>query len=248
MMKTSEKLKARALQAAAMSGVVALCLGTAGAQMNSNQQPGAMQPGSMQNGQPTAGPGQMPMQGIGNQDGMMHRNTEGDMADQMFLRKAAEGGMAEVQLGQLASTNGDSQAVKDFGQQMATDHAKLDNTMAPIAQTMGVPAPSKLGKKDQEELTKLQGLTGGAFDKEYVTFMLKDHRMDEKAFKTEMDTTMDPALKAAVMEGESVIHGHLMMIEKIAKDQNIDANGPEQSGMQTRHGAMDPSSSMMNSK
>lgn len=239
-------------RAAAMGGVMALCLGTAVAQMNSNQAPGqgmpGQQPGSMQPSDQSGGPGQMPMQGIGNKDGMMTRNTEGDMADRMFLHKAAEGGMAEVQLGQLAATNGNSQAVKDFGQQMVTDHAKLDDTMTPIARTMGVPLPTKLSKKDQEELAKLQGTTGDAFDKEYIAYMLKDHRMDQKAFKAEMDTTSDPDLKAAVTEGEQVIQGHLTMIEKIAKDQNVSANDSDRGSMESNPGMMNPSSSMVNSK
>ena len=56
----------------------------------------------------------------------------------MFLRKAAEGGFAEVKLGQLAAQKGSSDDVKAFGQKMVDDHAKLNNEMAQLADSMGV--------------------------------------------------------------------------------------------------------------
>src|SRR5437763_2337774 len=44
------------------------------------------------------------------------------MQDKMFLRKAAEGGIAEAKLGQLAAQKGGSEDVKALGQKMVDDH------------------------------------------------------------------------------------------------------------------------------
>lgn len=213
------------LRITAIGSVVALWLGSgagsAVAQMGSNQMPNQTMPGSS-NG-PAAG--QMPQNPAGGPMGRNGQNPQNglnqhsQMMDQMFLQKAAEGGMAEVQLGQLAASNGGSQEVKDFGQQMVTDHAKLNDAMMPIAQSMGVATPEKLDKKDRAEMTKLQGLTGAAFDKEYLNCMVKDHKADVRDFKGEMASTTDPALRSAVADGEKVIEGHLMMVEKLQKQQ-----------------------------
>ncbi|HET6194841.1 MAG TPA: DUF4142 domain-containing protein, partial [Acetobacteraceae bacterium] len=45
-------------------------------------------------------------------------------ADEAWVMKVAKGGMAEVELGKLASEKGSSDAVKQFGQRMVADHSK----------------------------------------------------------------------------------------------------------------------------
>ena len=79
-------------------------------------------------------PGSPAMQDSGNNA----NDTTQNMKDKTFLRHAAEGGLAEVQLGQLAAQKASSAEVKVFGQKMVTDHTMLNNEMAPIADSMGV--------------------------------------------------------------------------------------------------------------
>ena len=45
-------------------------------------------------------------------------------ADKKFVEKAAQGGMAEVELGQLATQKASSDDVKKFGQRMVDDHSE----------------------------------------------------------------------------------------------------------------------------
>jgi putative membrane protein len=147
------------------------------------------------------------------------------MKDKMFLRKAGEGGLAEVQLGQLAAQKASSQEVKDFGQKMVTDHTQLNNEMALIAQSMGVKVATKLSKEDQAEYDKLNGLTGDDFDKEYLSFMVKDHHKDLREFRSESQSASDPTLKVAVDKGVKVIYEHTQMVDKLAKDKGITMPG-----------------------
>ena len=59
------------------------------------------------------------------------------MQDKAFLHKAAAGGMAEIQLGQLAEQKGNSPEVKQFGQKMVEDHSRLNDQMKPLAEQLG---------------------------------------------------------------------------------------------------------------
>jgi len=143
------------------------------------------------------------------------------LQDKVFLQKASEGGMAEVQLGQLAAQKGNSAEVKEFGQKMVEDHTRLNDQMKPIADTLGVNAPKHLNKADQAEYEKLSGLSGDAFDQEYITDMVKDHRKDLHEFRREEAATSNPDLKQAVSQAEQVISQHLSMIQGIAQQKGI---------------------------
>jgi putative membrane protein len=147
------------------------------------------------------------------------------MKDKIFLRKAAAGGMAEIQLGQLAVQKADSADVKAFGQKMVIDHTALNESMKPIADSLGVMLPKKISKENQAEFDKLNTLSGTDFDTEYITFMVRDHHKDLREFRSEAEYAADPTLKDAVTKAADIIRGHTVMIEKLAKDKGIQTPG-----------------------
>lgn len=143
------------------------------------------------------------------------------MEEKMFLRKAAEGGIAEVKLGQLAADKGSSEEVKAFGQKMVDDHTQLNNDMAQVADTLGVLLPKSMSKEDEAEYNKLKGLSGADFDTEYLTFMVKDHHQDLHEFRLEAASRTDPALHDVVVKAEGVIHDHTVTVDKLARARGI---------------------------
>jgi putative membrane protein len=203
----------------AFTGAVLLIGTSALAQMR----PGESAPQSPSN--PTTDPNGSP-NGVGTTDSMQQQQTaaSGQMQDKAFVRKAMEGGMAEVQLGQLALGKASTPDVKQFGQKMVDDHTKLDDQMQPLAQQLGVAAPTKLSKKDETEKAKLQSLSGAQFDDAYIKLMLKDHKKDASDFKDEAQHTQNPNLQQATLQGAQVIDQHLQLIEQIAQSHNI-SNG-----------------------
>jgi putative membrane protein len=143
------------------------------------------------------------------------------MQDKMFLRKAAEGGIAEVKLGQLAAQKASSEDVKDFGQKMVDDHTKLNLEMAQVADSMGVMLPKSMNKEDQAEYDKLNALSGNDFDAEYLSFMVKEHHKDLHEFRMEAGSHADPTLHNEVVKAQSVIHEHTVMVDKLARARGI---------------------------
>jgi putative membrane protein len=191
------------------SGAFLLTGATAFAQMN----PGGGAPASNPNGNP----------GVNSIDNMQAQQAaaSGAMQDKAFVRKALEGGMAEVQMGQIAAEKGSSDDVKQFGQKMVTDHTQLGDQMKQVAQQIGVTPPTGLSKKDKEEVAKLQTLSGTEFDNAYIMAMVKDHKKDAEDFKSEAQQTQNPTVKQAADQGSQVIDQHLDMIEKIAQSHNV---------------------------
>jgi len=209
----SKRLSQRVM---AFSGVVLLTGATAFAQMY----PGGSNPQQPSN--PSINPNSNPgVNSPGNIPIQQQTGASSGMQDKAFVKKALEGGMAEVQLGQLAAEKGSSDDVKQFGQTMVTDHTKLGDQMKVVAAQLGVNPPASVSKKDKELMAKLQNLSGPEFDKAYIMAMVKDHKKDAEDFKSEVQQSQNPAVQQVAQQGEQVIDNHLDMIDKIAESHNL---------------------------
>jgi putative membrane protein len=152
--------------------------------------------------------------------------TAQNFGDQAFVAKALEGGMAEVQLGQLAEQKSQSNDVKQFGQKMVSDHSQMgEKWFKPVAKQLGVSEPKGPSKKDKKLIEKLQGLSGEQFDTEYIQAMVKDHKDDLKEFKNQAQMAQDPNVKQIAQQGTSIIQQHLQLIEQIAQAHNVPLEG-----------------------
>jgi putative membrane protein len=174
--------------------------------------------------QPSSPAGQNPGQNNPTMDSRMNgipATGQPSMIDKMFVRKAMEGSMAEVQLGQLTLQKSNNDQVKQFAQRMIDDHTKLNDQMKPVAQQLGVSAPNQPSKKDRQTMAKLQALSGSAYDQAYIRDMVKDHKQDLSEFQGEASSGQDQTVKDAANQGSQVISQHLQMIQQIAKDQNV---------------------------
>ncbi len=202
--------------------------------LHAQTDPNAMPPGSQPSSPGTAShasaPGTVSGSTLAAQDSSTNGGTvdPNHMKDKIFLRKVSEGGLAQVQLGKLASQKASSSDVKKLGQKMVDDHTALTRELEPLAQGMGLKAPSRMNKVDQAEYSKLNGLSGTDFDKEYLTFETQDHRKDLREFKREEASTTDSALKDAAGQGEKMIAGHLRMIEKLDAANGVEVTSTPQ--------------------
>jgi putative membrane protein len=134
-----------------------------------------------------------------------------ETSDNQFVTKAAQGGLAEVKLGELAKDKGASQSVKDFGDRMVTDHSAANNELKSLAGNKGVNVPEELTAKDQATYDRLSKLSGDQFDRAYMTTMVKDHQADVAEFRRASQTLSDSDLKAFAAKTLPTLESHLQM-------------------------------------
>jgi putative membrane protein len=132
-----------------------------------------------------------------------------------FWTDAALGGMTEVELARLASTKAQSADVKSFAQMMITDHSKANEELKSIAQQKHVTLPTALDSEHQAMVTKLQGLSGAAFDKQYVSMMVEDHEKDVADFQKQSNNSSDPEAKSFASKTLPTLQKHLETIKGI---------------------------------
>ena len=113
--------------------------------------------------------------------------------DKTFLKDAIQGNLGEVSLGQLAQKNGNTEGVRNFGQMLVQDHSASNEKATSLAKKEGVTLPTEPKPEAKEEQDRLSKLSGDAFDKEFVNYMVKDHQKDIKEFEKQAKGNDDVA-------------------------------------------------------
>src|ERR1700676_3733819 len=139
------------------------------------------------------------------------------MGDAHFAKEAAQGGMAEVKLGQLAQEKGSSDSVKSFGKRMVDNHSKAGDKLKEVASRENISFPTDISAKDQGTYDRLSKLNGAAFDRAYARDMVKDHETDVAAFQKEATAGKDDLLKGFASETLPTLQDHLKQAKEMMK-------------------------------
>jgi len=134
-----------------------------------------------------------------------------------FATNAAQGGMAEVELGRLATQRAGDVSVREFGARMVADHSRANSELKSIAGQKGIQLPTELNSEQKSEMDKLSKMSGAEFDKEYMSAMLKDHETDVKDFDTQAKEGNDPEIKAFAGKTLPTLQQHLQMAQQAAQ-------------------------------
>jgi len=137
--------------------------------------------------------------------------------DRQFAKEAASGGQAEVKLGQLAQSNGQSEAVKSFGQKMVTDHSKAGEELKRVTEKDNMQAEDTLSAKDQATYDRLAKLHGAEFDRAYARTMVQDHQQDIAEFQKEASQGQDQGLKQFAQNNLPTLREHLKMAQAMSQ-------------------------------
>ena len=133
-----------------------------------------------------------------------------------FWTDAAMDGMTEVALGNLALQRAQNESVKQFAQQMVTDHTAANNELTQIASGKNVTLPAAIDAKHQAMVDKLSKLSGADFDREYMKMMVKDHEKAVKMFQDQSQKGTDADAKAFAAKTLPTLQGHLQMARTVS--------------------------------
>jgi putative membrane protein len=148
-----------------------------------------------------------------------------DMAvDSSFFNNAAEGGIAEVDAGQLAQQKADNPDLKDFGAMMVKDHSAANAKLQAIAASQNVKLPSSASIMQIASKKELQMMSGDSFDKAYIKDQIKAHEDTMELFKKEIATGKDPQARDFASATLPTVQAHLAKIKQIAASAGVSAD------------------------
>ncbi len=121
----------------------------------------------------------------------------------------------DINAGKLAKSKAQSQAVKDFAQQMVTDHTGVNQSATQLVQKLHVTPEDNSTSKSLEQggednLAKLRNLSGSAFDKAYIDHEVAYHQQVLDALdKTLIPNAQNAELKALLVKVRPAFVAHL---------------------------------------
>lgn len=144
-------------------------------------------------------------------------HTSISASDRQFVNEAAQGGMTEVKLGQLALQRASSNSVKQYAQRMIDDHTNANTELMNLATQKGITVPTNLNPKYQSLVTRMSKLSGTAFDREYMREAgVNSHRQQQALFQRQAQRGQDPQLKAFAAQTLPIVQQHLKLAQDMA--------------------------------
>lgn len=136
-----------------------------------------------------------------------------DRSDLRFMEHAAQGGLAEVRMGEMAKERAAHAQVKSFGERMVQDHGKANQELKAVASNKGMTLPEAPDRSHQRDVEKLMKLQGAEFDRAYMQHMVDDHRKDVKDFEKAARDAKDPDVKAFAAKTLPTLQDHLRLAQ-----------------------------------
>jgi putative membrane protein len=138
-------------------------------------------------------------------------------SDTAFVKKAAEGGLAEVAMAKLAQQKAASDEVKAFAAKLEKDHTQANTELKQVAAQKNVTLPDAPSKMHQGKHDKLSALSGAAFDKAYVAAMVEEHQKDVREFSRAASSSADADIKAFAAKTLPTLKEHLQQVQELSK-------------------------------
>lgn len=117
-------------------------------------------------------------------------------ADTDFVRKASSGNLTEIALGKLAADQASSDDVKKYAARMVADHTRANEQLGKLATSKGIQIATAPDVAQQQDIDRLKGLDGAAFDRAYSDLMVRSHKLTSGLYELEATKGEDTEIRA----------------------------------------------------
>lgn len=135
-----------------------------------------------------------------------------------FITKAIQGNLAEIAMGQLAQQKGNSDGVKSFGQMLVQDHSTAKDQATAAASSLQVTPPTEPSKDQKATYDRMSKLSGNAFDRQFITHMVSDHKKDIGEYQKEAKRS-DGAVSDYAKAALPTLQKHLETAQSLEKQE-----------------------------
>ena len=128
--------------------------------------------------------------------------------EQVFIKEAVQGNLAEVQLGELAAQRGASEAVRKFGTTLRADHHAALQRATNVAKSLKIEPPTEPTTEARGTYAGLAQLSGSEFDAAFVSHMIAAHEAAIATYSRNANSDND-AVATMVADALPKLRAHL---------------------------------------
>jgi putative membrane protein len=147
-------------------------------------------------------------------------NTPPVMTDEessSFLVKAANEGMTEAQLGEMAREKGMNQTIRNFGAMITREHTAMIADIKDLASKRNVTLPEAISADNHKRIDELSARPRKEFDKAYIDVVIKDHESAVDQFSKAGDKVNDTDVKNFINNSLAKLKNHLDSARTVRK-------------------------------
>jgi putative membrane protein len=146
-----------------------------------------------------------------------NNNVVTDEKSTEFLKKVTNSGMAEIQAAKLAQQKATIDAVKNFAAMLERDHTVVNQQVKNLADQRNVALPTTISEDKQKMYNDMDKMTGKAFDKDYISMMIKAHGDGISLFEDTRSNASDVDVKNFADKTLPTLKMHLDSAKAIQK-------------------------------
>src|SRR5215217_5222199 len=110
---------------------------------------------------------------------------------------------------QMAKQKASNASVKQFGQQMVTDHTNLENQLTGLVSKNNTNFQPAMSKENEAEVSRLEKLSGAQFDQQYMTSMIQHHQQDISTLQSQGQSAKSAEARQMIAAALPVLQQHL---------------------------------------
>lgn len=129
--------------------------------------------------------------------------------DKLFVRQAALGGRAEVELSKIAQKKASNESVRAFADRMVEVHSKSNQQLLRTGRGLNPDLPKDLDPEHQSVRNELQKASGQSFDIAYIAAQIQDHQRTANLLQWHISNGQNEALRKYSMETLPEVMDHL---------------------------------------
>ena len=147
--------------------------------------------------------------------------AQGGPNDAQIAHIVVTANQVDIDAGKLAERKGHAKEVKAFGKMMVTDHTGVNKQAIALVKKLGVKPENNdtskaLKKEGADNIQKLKGLKGAAFDKAYIEHEVSYHQQVLDAVdKVLLPNAQNEELKALIAKVRPAFVAHLERAKQI---------------------------------